>query len=721
MIFRRFSKFALILIAWLGSSCALLDDGAQKKPPPTGLVTTPVSYYSTPKARYLGTRYKENLERLAMRIVRDPKTASLQFANNISSVGGIGFFTHSATETPDERYLEVVLATPETFETKGNYSEKVARIFARYGPELLSMLGGDKEIYQDEELSGYGLNLAWRNAIAQGTASRIGMARAVIYFHKERVLKFLRQEINADDLLANAVIFAVEDDGPLQLVSYQPHPTKPDYRPPIREDNLAAGTFGSKLPQAGDSGGPVTATKPKAKRNIEDAKQDPTVVKEQIQSARTDKSNDPESRAAARVPPAASSDQKILQRPAESDAKTASPPLASRDDANSERLSLRRSTEPVSPPLPLATTPSVVALTAPTAAVKTENETKRNVPATTAASKNPVTSKNQISQNDREDKTRATESAIAAPKPAVVAESQKTSSAVAPSLIARSPISPAVAEKAVATPAAVANLQGHAVAIERPGAANLEATRPALPVEKAPPMPIPRLKPRASAPLTPALNRIPEEIERTDSLGRTKAPVPAATAKTTVERPAPEAAKFSRAEKTEMGAALRSAAKSPEPVSLRKPAKAPPAASVAKIEAASINPVVPGASAPVREKIVEKPAPERLASLKKPDEAMVAKKPLVRSAPKPLEGFIIQIAFNDKEKAQSWAEKMERRGYAVSVTEAGAEGSLRVRLGNFAVRDDAERQLKNLKQDGMKGIIINLPQAFRPEARSSLP
>jgi cell division protein FtsN len=64
---------------------------------------------------------------------------------------------------------------------------------------------------------------------------------------------------------------------------------------------------------------------------------------------------------------------------------------------------------------------------------------------------------------------------------------------------------------------------------------------------------------------------------------------------------------------------------------------------------------------------------------------------------------------------------MTQRGYAVSLTEAGAEGSLRVRLGNFSVRDDAERQLQSFKQEGMSGIIINLPQAFRPEARSSLP
>ena len=93
----------------------------------------------------------------------------------------------------------------------------------------------------------------------------------------------------------------------------------------------------------------------------------------------------------------------------------------------------------------------------------------------------------------------------------------------------------------------------------------------------------------------------------------------------------------------------------------------------------------------------------------------------MRPAAKPLAGFIVQLAFNDKEKAQRWADSMAKRGFAVSLTEAGTEGSLRVRLGNFAVRDEAERQLRTFKQDGLNGIVISLPQAFRPEVRSSMP
>jgi hypothetical protein len=42
---------------------------------------------------------------------------------------------------------------------------------------------------------------------------------------------------------------------------------------------------------------------------------------------------------------------------------------------------------------------------------------------------------------------------------------------------------------------------------------------------------------------------------------------------------------------------------------------------------------------------------------------------------------------------------------------------VRLRVGNFTLRDEAERQLQALRQDGLKGIVLNLPQVYRPEAR----
>ena len=445
MIIGRTVNAIALLSLWALGGCALLDDSAPRKPDASGLIATPAGYYSTPKARYLGTKYKENLDRMVERITRNPKTASLQFANNISSVGGIGFFTHSASKSGDERFLEVVLATPETFEAKGEFSEKVQRLFTRYGLELLGITSADNDIYQDRELSGYGLNLAWRNIVAERAGNRVTLERAIIYFSKERVRNFIRQELSPNELLSDAVIFAVEDDGPLNLVSFRPQASQRDFRPAIREDNLAA------LPAGPTKGEILVETVPRAL-----------------------------AKGAAQAAPAAK---------------------------------------------PETAAPSVVRA----------NETVQPEPAVPS------------------------EGALPGPQPSV---------------------------------------------------AKIDA----------PP-------------------RIIEE----------KPPAPAK----------------------------------------------------------------------------EKPAGEQLALLKnKPLEVLPAKPEVARSAPKApkaLEGFIIQLAFNDKENAQRWAEAMEKRGYAVSLTEAGGEGSLRVRLGNFSVRDEAERQLRTLKQDGLSGIVISLPQAFRPEARTSVP
>jgi DedD protein len=443
-----FKSFVLLLCLALFGACALLDEGSSKRADSTSLIATPPTYYSTAKARYLGVRYKDNLDRLVERITRNPKTAMLQFANNISSVGGIGFFTHSAAQSPDERYLEVVLSAPEAFEVKGEFGEKVQQLFTRYGLALLEIVSGDSDIFQDREMSGYGLNFSWRNVVGGPSGNRVALERAILYFPKEQVRTFLAQGLDQNALLANSVIFAVEEDGPLKLVSYRPQSPTPDVRPLIQEANLAS-----------------SATKPGL---AEAAK-------------------------AATGP-------------------TKSAKLGASDQVVTERKSDTR------PPLKL---------------------------------------------------------------------------------------------------------------------------------------PLPTVKPSDGAG--------PEDSSQ-------GAPAPAGTA--------------------------------PKSETQATPAPLDP----------------PGMPAG------DKPSAMELAALKNPIDPVAPGQRLgVGSASKQLEGFIVQVAFADKEKAQRWAESMEKRGYAVSLTQAGGEESLRVRLGNFAGRDEAERQLRSFQQEGLKGIVIRLPQAFRPTARTSVP
>jgi cell division septation protein DedD len=215
------------------------------------------------------------------------------------------------------------------------------------------------------------------------------------------------------------------------------------------------------------------------------------------------------------------------------------------------------------------------------------------------------------------------------------------------------------------------------------------------------------VKPPVSAPIVPA-----------------KAEPDPSVVKPSVESAAPVSESAMPKAKAPVATLPAPTVKTPESGRVLEPATSMPLSSTTEIEqpVARTKPAAPSAAPTPRENTGDKTTGEQIALLKsKPLEALPERKPLVRPVPRSLEGFIVQLAFNDKEKARRWAEGMEKRGYAVSITEAGTEGALRVRLGNFTQREDAERQLRNFKQAGLTGIIINLPQGFRPEARSSIP
>ena len=755
-------KLYLLLLAWLPSACALMDDSVTKKPT-SGLIATPTSYYSTAKARHLGFKYQDNLDRLTEQIVRNSNTSQLQFANNISSVGGIGFFTHSATKTPDERYLEVVLATPETFETKGEYSDKVNQLFSNYGEALLGVLAGDSEIYQDKELTGYGLNLTWRNVISEAPANRVTMARAIIYFHKERVASFLRHDLNQNELLSDAVIFAVEEDGPLNLVSYQPRETKPDFRPTIREDNLVAGggaeSKSSRSPAASETKDPKIAGK------VETAKRTAPLAQETKSREQTLVAEKPKAQAA---PAPAEKDAAPAPRPVESVnvAPEKSPPEKRARGMDKLALSKRLVEPPTATAAVEAEAEPIMALPPPVPAPTVERRiepfeavpsNEANVKDSPVVKDEPATkqpSADPVEPDRGENSTMTAAAKNIGAEPLAFKGVENTATAPPAVKTTGEGAKPKRAEEinrreAVITPAPSVALP----ALARPADENV--TVPAASVakpENRQPVVAPVLQPEAPARReTDIAKKVTESSSApaADSTARqatrqptaiavappvTKIPTPpeAKTAAATAKEPAREekdAERKDRATSPAAGIAKSPEVKAPDATPVRSfPEKStagkteePKSKFGIESQVTDLPPAKTPATIALPEKNSEKPVSDQLALLKKPMEPMVERKPLARPAPKALEGFIIQIAFNDKNKAQNWAEQMEQRGYAVSVTEAGVEGSLRVRLGNFSMRDDAERQLRNFKQQGMSGIIINLPQAFRPEARSSVP
>ena len=586
--------------------CAILVGGCtihegDTKPPLSAarLIATPPSHYSTQRARYLGEKYQEKLEHLIEMITSNPKTSKLQFANSLGSSGGMGFFTHSAVKTPDERFLEVVLGTGENFEGR-EYSVKVGRLFSLYGRELLVILASDLEIYNDREMSGYGLNFTWRSR-----DSRTNTERAIVYFAKEKVRAYLRQDINDNTLLSEAVIFVMGPEGQANLMSFRAQEPMPDVRAPIKEQVL--------LPE------PVK----------EEPKLGPVLAERPINSTEP-------------IKPATNAGE---SSPGEKEKRIAS--------SESETTP-----KPITPNLDLKPKEEIVP----------DGKIGPVVGGTTE----PVRTASARELGDQSDKS-------STPTKGVI-EIQSGPRGV-------KSFQPQVEAEAVQS-----KLQHKKSEENTPELSSLvEVRKEQEQIES-------RLDPSGSQPLTLMEESRPSEATKPE-LGihalpaRGSTEMPSLSAKT----PMPD----SELERLGDLASITKISPKPEHTETAVPAPITPSG----LQNATIDSV----------------EQHSVLAHAKPMKNIPETKSFVRPVPKSLEGYIIQVPFKDRSEARSWADIFEQRGYAVSMTEAGGGESLRVRIGNFRLRDDAERELKSIREDGLMGIILNLPQAYRPEVRSSLP
>ncbi len=233
-----FIGLMMVLFPFVLSGCALIEELSKEEPSTVAskikgknssesLLVPPPSYYSTEKSRHLGERYNSNLENILAHIVQDPVTQPLQFADTTLSIKSIGFFTHAASKSLDERYLEVILWVPDVFDDKMGLNFKVHRLFSKYGSALLNILSNDSEIYNDKRVAGFGLNFSWRSTLASG----ISLDRVVVYLTKDEVRKFLNEQTNEQEILTGSVIFSMQGGGAGRRVHYSLAETKPEIHP----------------------------------------------------------------------------------------------------------------------------------------------------------------------------------------------------------------------------------------------------------------------------------------------------------------------------------------------------------------------------------------------------------------------------------------------------------------------------------------------------------
>ena len=188
----------------------------------------------------MGETYSDDLDQLLERLTRS-SIGRLQFANAIVSVS-LGFFTHSASQTPDERYLEVILGMPDILDNEADLTQLVTQLFSQYGGELLSILTEDQTISNDTKIAGYGLHFSWRSLKKTPSGPHLTLRESVVYLDKEQSRQFLGQRLTQDDLLRGAVLFIREGDQPARQIFYIP----PERQLPVRLlplDDTTATTF----------------------------------------------------------------------------------------------------------------------------------------------------------------------------------------------------------------------------------------------------------------------------------------------------------------------------------------------------------------------------------------------------------------------------------------------------------------------------------------------
>jgi hypothetical protein len=638
----------LVFASNLFLGCTLVEERT-KKESSLGLIVTPPSYYTTIRARYLGEKYKENLQRLVERVVQNPVTGKLQFANNIASLGGIGFFTHSATKSADERYLEVMLGAPDVFDDQTDLDSKMERLFSQYGLELLNVLTADSQIYNDKEVAGYGLNFSWRNTSQSPSGPRVTLERAVIYILKSDVQRFLNRQLVQSDLLTGSVIFALQEEGPARLVSYPSKTTRtvaqgpkestgqeiertPDITSTIREQDLPAQRREEKRSAKG-SGQEQAAKRQEDARKREETAKRTEELKRQEEIKRVQEAKRAE---AAKLAELKEQEEEAKRAEAAERAEIVKQEeLKKREEAAKRAEEARRQEE------------AERVQSAKQAEIQKQEEMRRVEEAKQKQEEAKRAEAAKLAEIARQEELKRREEAAKRAEEAKQAEERRKQEEAR------------WQEEVKLAEAKLAELRRQEEAARRAEEARRQ--------EEAK---------RAEAARLAEIAR-QEELKKRDEAARQ-----AEHAKREEEARRAEAAKLAELKKQE------EAAKRAEEAARR--------AEIARQEELKKR----EEAARRTEEAKRQEESKRLEAAKKKEGEQLAS--LTPTAP----FYVVQLSFIGKEEAQRWSDRLRKEGYSTSMSLAGEGEAIRLRVGSFPSHEDASRVLGKLRGDGIKGIVV---------------
>lgn len=195
---------ALIVLCAASTSCQSLG-----KPTPleSSSVIAPLNVYESPQDRSIAIKHYSNLENIYKRIRSHFDPSKLEFF----MISGICFRRLQMEKTFD-LYLSLNTKSPQVFrEDETTFEQRAAAIFNSYIKQLLVIAAQEKEILNDEVVTGIMVNSRWQiETILNPQYQSVSFEQLTFVTPKKEINDYVNHLINDQELVDRSILIALQ-------------------------------------------------------------------------------------------------------------------------------------------------------------------------------------------------------------------------------------------------------------------------------------------------------------------------------------------------------------------------------------------------------------------------------------------------------------------------------------------------------------------------------
>ena len=198
-------KTILILLCAISSSCQSIGKPA---PLEETAVIAPLNIYESPQDRSIVITYHPNLENIYDNVRSRFKPNQLEFF----MISGICLRRLQIKKTFD-LYLSLNTKSAKIFqEDQTNFEQRAAAIFISYIKPLLTIAAQEKELLNDELITGIMINNRWQTEkMLNPPYKSISFEQLTFVAQKKEIDDFLNQSITDQELIDRSNLIALQD------------------------------------------------------------------------------------------------------------------------------------------------------------------------------------------------------------------------------------------------------------------------------------------------------------------------------------------------------------------------------------------------------------------------------------------------------------------------------------------------------------------------------